>query len=154
MLTVPLLVAHLVGVSWAIVVAIALFPRLRLLFRPNSTDKAVPSAIGLSWAPGPGVNAVDVLDSLGSVKWYNRHGYDGYCPLMQMLALLPFNRVDRFTLRHLGRVVFLDPCIGGIVRWSDASTGAITCCSIQNHNKVAGYSIQQLGEKTAMVDHH
>jgi hypothetical protein len=54
----------------------------------------------------------------------------GYCPLIRLLRLMPMNRTELLTRSLIWRVLVLEPCVGGLIDWSDKPTDQPNgCCS-------------------------
>jgi len=146
-LTIPLLAASLAGYSGAIVAAMAFcvvaggyfLVRIRQ-FRPY------PVQIRIAYL---GLLAIGTLPGMQWVHWVQLIGTTamvtvGYCPLIRMLSLAPFNRAEPLTLPLVWRVFFREPCHGGLVRWdAEGPSRAMDCCSMPIHSSPIACSLTQ-----------
>jgi hypothetical protein len=134
LLTIPLLVVSLAGYSWAIVATMVLCAvaagyfllRLRRL-------QPFPVQVRIAYL---GLLAVGTLPWMQWIHWVQLAGTTamvtvGYCPLMRMLHLAPFNRAEPLTGSLIWRIFFQEPCGGGLVCWpAPAQESAFASCSL------------------------
>jgi hypothetical protein len=133
--TIPMLILHLSGVHGAIEATIAVclcftcsyFIRLRRW-------KPFPIQIRLVFL---GLLLVGLLPGMIWVHWVQVIGTTamvtaGYCLLARLLLLAPFNRTEPLTWSLMDRVLFRDPCSGGLLLLSKAPEPGGACCSMRN----------------------
>ena len=128
--TVPLLAAHVSGVDGCLEVAIALCVVVAIgMWKQTRNVLAMPVQVRLAYAAllligtAPGMFWVYFVQLVGTTTMV----LFGYCPLVRMLTLLPWNRSAPFTWIWLKRLV-LSASPGGLVDWSERSP-AVTACS-------------------------
>jgi hypothetical protein len=131
--TLPLLVASLVGISWAIPAAMLLcmaaggyyysllrqvrpFPvQVRIAYFALLAAGMVPYMQWLHWIQLVGTTAMVTF---------------GYCPLIRMLSLAPWNRNQPFTRALAVEILFRQPCSGGLLNWQPTTEGCGASCSL------------------------
>lgn len=141
-LTIPLLAAHLAGCPWAILTAIGLCALVSIYFlfrlkrlRPYPVQIRLAYLGLLLWGMVPGMNWVYWVPLVGTSAMV----IVGYCPLLRLLSIAPWNRTDPLSLSLLWRVFVREPCAGGLLqRSSGLETPAVACCSVRaNRSPIA-----------------
>ena len=133
--TIPLLAAHLSEFAGALYIAILIcaavggyfWYRLREI-HPYPVQVRLGYLSLLLMGLLPGMQWVHWIQLMGTTAMVTV----GYCPLLRMLRLAPFNRVDPLTPAMVWRVFFRDPCVGGLINWHAGTTvvPAAACCSL------------------------
>jgi hypothetical protein len=133
-LTVPLLAAHLAAVPKALAAAMVLCGIVGLFFfarlgsvrlMPVQVRLAYLALLALGLAPGMGwLHWVQLVGTSAMVTF-------GYCPLVRLLTLLPWNRGEPLSSGFLKALAFA-PAAGGLWRWRSlaAETSAACSCSL------------------------
>lgn len=133
-ITIPLLVGSLAGSKWALCAALLLcalvgayfWTRLRRI-RPYPVQVRIAYVIWLSAGALPGMQWMHWIQLLGTTAMATV----GYCPLVRLLSLLPFNRTEPLTFALVERAFFVEPRSGGLIDWSGPSeTAPAICCSL------------------------
>ena len=126
--TTPFIAAYLVGYEWAIGVVLALcvlaggyfFARIgRLMPLPVQVRIAY-----FAWT------AIGLLPGMGWMHWVQLFGTTamvtvGYCPLLRILSLIPFNRNQPLSIAAVGYAFFRMPCAGGLVKWENTNESRV-----------------------------
>jgi hypothetical protein len=134
--TVPLLAAHLAGCRWAVLAAIGLcvlaggyfllrlkrlrpYPvQVRLAYLGLLVSGMFPRMEWIYWVPLVGTSAMVIV---------------GYCPLLRLLSIAPWNRTKPLGLSLLWQVFVREPRTGGLLQGSSATeTPAALCCSVRH----------------------
>lgn len=142
--TIPLLILHLSGVSWAVAVAGVLCVAATAYFLKHTRAfKPYPVQIRLAYLVWM---LVGLLPGMGWMHWIQLAGTSamvtvGYCPLARLLNLMPLNRSGPLTWALIGRSFFRDPCAGGLVHWSVEAERRGGSCSIQTPSVGASCSL-------------
>jgi hypothetical protein len=131
-LSIPLLVAHVSGVSWAILIAIALCCLVAIFYivklrkiRPFPVQVRLAYFVLLALGTLPGWQWLHLVQIVGTTTMVTV----GYCPLARLLKLLPYNRTDALSANLLWRTMVGDPCIGGFVCCTIEQVGEGPLCS-------------------------
>jgi hypothetical protein len=67
----------------------------------------------------------------------------GYCPLIRLLSLAPFNRTEPLTISFVWRVFVEEPCCGGLVQPNGRSPVPSTgSCSVPTHTSSMACSLE------------
>lgn len=107
-LTVPLLAAHLAGVADAIYLAIALCAVMAAWYLLKFRQlRPYPVQVRLAYLA---LLLIGTVPYMGWIYWVQLIGTSamvlvGYCPLIRMLALAPWNRSEPFSLRLVKHVI-------------------------------------------------
>jgi len=130
-LTVPLLGAQLAGRSWGAPAAIALCIAVGVLFwvrirriQPYPVQVRIAYLGLLLTGLLPGMQWVHGVQFVGTAA----RALVGYCLLIRLLKLLPFNRHEPLTARFVWQILMRDPCVGGLLAWG-VPDHAAECCS-------------------------
>lgn len=151
-LTIPLLAAHLSGVAWALEAAVLLcvavgdyfllrigklrpYPvQLRLAYLALLLIGAVPGMRWILWVQLIGTTAMITV---------------GYCALGRTLNLMPFNREEPLSGSLIWRTFCVDPCAGGILRWTaEGDEAPNACCSLPTRSTGAVCSLHDFEANT------
>jgi hypothetical protein len=134
-LTVPLLAGHLAGCPWAIVTAIVLCALLGGYFMLHLKRlRPYPVQTRLAYL---GLLLCGMLPWMNWIYWVPLIGTTamvtvGYCPLLRLLSIAPWNRTEPLSWSLLWRVFVREPCAGGLLQWSSTSSlPASACCSVR-----------------------
>jgi len=130
--TIPLLAGHIAGVrgclevaiTLCVIMAVGMWTRTRsVLAMPVQVRIAYGALLAFGTAPGMfWVYYVQLIGTTAMVLF-------GYCPLVRMLTLLPWNRKGPISGTWLLRLIFA-PAPGGLVDWSRLSlTAPAASCS-------------------------
>jgi hypothetical protein len=129
--TVPLLVAHVIGVRGALAAAMLLCAAFALTFWLKLCSvHAMPVQVRLVYLA---ILAVGLLPYMAWLHWVQIAGTSavvsfGYCPLVRMLTLLPPNRAEPLTRSYLTRLA-VAPANGGLWLWPAESQPKASGCS-------------------------
>lgn len=134
-LTVPLLAMHLAGFPWALAIAIGLcilvggyYMVLLKQFRPY------PVQVRLAYLA---LLAAGMLPWMRWILWVQFVGTTamttvGYCPLLRLLSIAPWNRIEPLAPALLWHVFVRMPCAGGLVQWASSSSLPVSaCCAVR-----------------------
>jgi hypothetical protein len=130
-LTVPLVAAHLAGAPAAIAAAMALCGIVGLFFFARlGSVRPMPVQVRLAYLA---LLALGLAPGMGWLQWVQLVGTSamvtfGYCPLVRLLTLLPWNRRESLSSGFLKALAFA-PAAGGLWRWQSLAAQAPAACS-------------------------
>jgi hypothetical protein len=129
--TIPLLAGHIAGIDGCLEVAITLCVCMALaMWTRTRSVTAMPVQVRIAYAAllaigtAPGMFWVYYVQLIGTTAMV----LFGYCPLVRMLTLLPWNRPEPINGPWLMRLI-LAPAPGGLIDWSRSSHAAPAACS-------------------------
>jgi hypothetical protein len=144
-LTVPVLVAQLAGYARALPIAMVLCAAAGVYFWFRLRQvRPYPVQVRIAYL---GLLAVGALPAMQWIHWVQLCGTTamvtvGYCPLIRLLSLLPWNRTERFSFTLAWRVFFRQPCAGGMVCWPTASTSlSAAACALPSTSRPPSCSL-------------
>ncbi len=130
--TIPLLAGHIAGIDGCLEVAITFCVCMALaMWTRTRSVAAMPVQVRIAYAAllaigtSPGMFWVYYVKLVGTIAMV----LFGYCPLVRLLTLLPWNRTQRINRTWLTRLI-LAPAPGGLFDWSNSSHAKIAAsCS-------------------------
>lgn len=141
--TVPLLAAHLAGMPWTLEIAEAICLVMALCYIAQAKSlraMAVQVRIGylalLLLGAYPYCSWIHWVQFLGTTAMVTI----GYCPLLRMLRLLPWNRSGRFDFSLLRRVFLIDPSQGGLLAFHTPQAIKLSCDSLESCSLATRYA--------------
>jgi hypothetical protein len=134
--TVPLLAGHLAGLPGCLAAAIVLCGAMAIYFwthvrgiRPMPVQVRLVYLAMLLLGTLPGMSWLHWVQLVGTTAMI----VFGYCPLVRMLTLLPWNRTDPIQLEWLVRLI-TSPAAGGLFNFAETAAASPACscaCSVQ-----------------------
>jgi hypothetical protein len=130
-LTVPLLAAYLAGIEAALAVAVALCAGMAIAFWARLRHVSpMPVQVRLAYLA---LLVIGTWPGMAWIHWVQLAGTSamvtvGYCPLVRMLTLAPWNRSRPLDLQFLKRVA-LAPARGGLWMHAARGAGSVAACS-------------------------
>lgn len=135
--TIPLLVLTVAGYSWACWIAIGLCALVGACYLLRIKQmRPYPVQIRLAYV---GVLLCGTLPGMNWFYWVPLVGTTamvvvGYCPLLRLLSLAPWNRSGPLSASNVWHVFVRVPCVGGLVKWSSNSSLSVSmCCSLREN---------------------
>jgi protein-S-isoprenylcysteine O-methyltransferase Ste14 len=152
--TVPMLVAHLIGQPWALPAALVLCSAMTAyyLIRLHSV-RPMPVQIRLAYMAWllvgllPGMVWMHYVALIGTTAMV----LFGYCPLARTLTLLPLNRTEEFSMNLVGRTILAKSTGGLLHRWSDGDTSTANSCSLRVPDSIRTERVEGDGVLTGAV---
>jgi hypothetical protein len=136
-LTVPLLAAHLSGIDAALAVAMMLCAVMAIVFwaRIGGT-MAMPVQVRIAYLA---LLAIGTAPGMAWIHWVQLVGTRatvtvGYCTVVRMLTLLPWNRSEPLSLAML-RNLALAPSAGGLWMHTAHTSASPVACSCSLHSR-------------------
>jgi len=132
--TIPLLGLHLAGYPEALVAAVVLCCIMAGYFELRvRAIKPFPVQIRIAYAV---LLLAGALPLMQWIHWVQLVGTTamitvGYCPLLRLLKLLPWNRTQPLTPAYLHQTFIRDPMAGGLVQFNSSPQTSADCCSLQ-----------------------
>ncbi|MEK6235414.1 MAG: hypothetical protein N2C14_11970 [Planctomycetales bacterium] len=141
-ITIPLLAASLAGQTWAIPAAMVLCAGVGIGFLARLRQlRPYPVQVRIVYL---GLLALGTVPGMFWVHWVQLAGTTlvvttGYCPLIRMLSLAPFNRDEPLTASLAWRTFVTQRSVGGLLVWASESSSesqselsAAACCSLDS----------------------
>ncbi|MBX7164756.1 MAG: hypothetical protein K1X74_00285 [Pirellulales bacterium] len=132
-LTVPLLALHLAGYAWALLIATSLcalvggyYLMLLQQLRPYPVQVRLAYLVLLVAGALPWMSWIYGVQLVGTTAMITV----GYCPLLRLLSVAPWNRTEPLGRALLWQVFFREPCAGGLVRGSATSSAPFSACGV------------------------
>lgn len=134
-LTIPLLTLHGASYRGALPVAVGLCGAVAAYFVVRLRQlRPFPVQVRLAYLSLLLVGMLPWMSWIHGVQWLGTTAMvmTGYCPLLRVLRLAPWNRAEPLTCELLYQVFLREACVGGLIRWTATTTSPqAACCSLR-----------------------